>query len=113
MQAVRKYLTKFCNVNDHVFKSQDWKFLDTMRKIRNSIVHNANDISFLLREDVKLIETQQYLLEISNVDGVIMRDSKIFVIKSELIEQTIERIRSLYFALRMELAKNRNNKSKE
>ena len=110
MQSVSKYLTKFCGVSGNLFSSSDWKFLDTMRKVRNSIVHNANDISFLLREDVKLVETQNYLLEMNNIDGVTIRESKIFITSSTLVEQTIEKIKSFYFSLRMELAKHRRNK---
>ena len=70
----KKYLTKFCNVNKCVFESSYWHFLDTMRILRNAIVHNNN---YLKKEVINSTPYfQDELKKLQNIEDLVLEKDK-------------------------------------
>jgi hypothetical protein len=55
----KKFLIKFCGVNETIFNNENWKRIDFIRRIRNSIIHNNSEISSLIKKEKKIIEEFQ------------------------------------------------------
>lgn len=47
-----KFLTKFCKVENFIFEQIHWQFLDTIRVLRNQIIHNNPHYFSVLTEKV-------------------------------------------------------------
>lgn len=107
IEVYKKYLNKFCFINSDFFKSKNWHYLDTVRLIRNSIVHEGNNISRLQREDSKLVNAQICLEEIKDLEGVTIMQSRMFSTSPEFVLQYIDQVKIFYLELRIQLAKNR------
>ncbi len=107
IEVYKKYLTKFCFINSDFFKSKNWYYLDTVRLIRNSIVHEGNNISRLQREDSKLVNAQICLEEIKDLEGITIMQNRMFSTSPEFVLQYIDQVKIFYLELRIQLAKNR------
>lgn len=95
----KKFLIKFCGLDEKIFEIVNWKKIDCIRRIRNSIVHNESDISSILKKDKKIID------EFKKIDGFIIIDLHFGLLKSDFLRQFLTIINDFYNDLVIELKK--------
>lgn len=93
----KKFLIKFCGLNDRIFEIDSWRKIDCVRRIRNSIVHNGSNISSVLKKEKKIIA--EFML----IDGFIVIDIHLGLLKSDFLKLFIIIINDFYNELIIEL----------
>lgn len=91
-----KFLTKFCKVESFIFEQIHWQFLDTIRVLRNQIIHNNPHYFSVLTEKVlknsidkeyihknleEIIQTENFLKTEYNNSDYYIRLSDTFLLK--------------------------------
>ena len=91
-----KFLTKFCKVENFIFGQIHWQFLDTIRVLRNQIIHNNPHYFSVLTEKVlknsidkeyihknleEIIQTENFLKTEYNNSDYYIRLSDTFLLK--------------------------------
>lgn len=91
-----KFLTKFCKVENFIFEQIHWQFLDTIRVLRNQIIHNNPHYFSVLTEKVlknsidkeyihknleEIIQTENFLKTEYNNSDYYIRLSDTFLLK--------------------------------
>ena len=91
-----KFLTKFCKVENFIFEQIHWQFLDTIRVLRNQIIHNNPHYFSVLTEKVlknsidkeyihknleEIIQTETFLKTEYNNSDYYIRLSDTFLLK--------------------------------
>ena len=91
-----KFLTKFCKVENFIFEQIHWQFLDTIRVLRNQIIHNNPHYFSVLTEKVlknsidkeyihknleEIIQTENFLKTEYNNSDYYIRLSNTFLLK--------------------------------
>ena len=91
-----KFLTKFCKVESFIFGQIHWQFLDTIRVLRNQIIHNNPHYFSVLTEKVlknsidkeyihknleEIIQTENFLKTEYNNSDYYIRLSDTFLLK--------------------------------
>ena len=59
-----KFLIKFCKVENFIFEQIHWQFLDTIRVLRNQIIHNNPDYFSVLTKKVLNSTEKEYIRRI-------------------------------------------------
>jgi len=93
-----KFLTKFCKVESFIFEQIHWQFLDSIRVLRNQIIHNNPHYFSVLTEEVlnrfnrpnkeyihrnleEIIQTENFLKTEYNNSDYYIRLSDTFLLK--------------------------------
>ena len=90
-----KFLTKFCKVESFIFGQIHWQFLDTIRVLRNQIIHNnphyfsvltekvlnSTDKEYIRRNLEEIIQTENFLKTEYNNSDYYIRLSDTFLLK--------------------------------
>ena len=90
-----KFLTKFCKVENFIFEQIHWQFLDTIRVLRNQIIHNnpdyfsvltkkvlnSTDKEYIRRNLEEIIQTENFLKTEYNNSDYYIRLSDTFLLK--------------------------------
>ena len=96
----QNFLMDFCGVKEEIFKTDVWKKIDCIRRIRNSFVHNDSDISLILKKNKKIIN------EFKKVEGFSILDTHLCLLKSNFLRTILEIINTFHDILIVELKKN-------
>ena len=68
-----KFLTKFCKVESFIFEQIHWQFLDTIRVLRNQIIHNNPDYFSVLTKKVLNSIDKEYIRR--NLEEIIQTEN--------------------------------------
>lgn len=68
-----KFLTKFCKVENFIFEQIHWQFLDTIRVLRNQIIHNNPDYFSVLTKKVLNSIDKEYIRR--NLEEIIQTEN--------------------------------------
>ena len=68
-----KFLTKFCKVESFIFEQIHWQFLDTVRVLRNQIIHNNPDYFSVLTKKVLNSTDKEYIRR--NLEEIIQTEN--------------------------------------
>lgn len=68
-----KFLTKFCKVENFIFEQIHWQFLDTIRVLRNQIIHNNPDYFSVLTKKVLNSTDKEYIRR--NLEEIIQTEN--------------------------------------
>ena len=68
-----KFLTKFCKVESFIFEQIHWQFLDTIRVLRNQIIHNNPDYFSVLTKKVLNSTDKEYIRK--NLEEIIQTEN--------------------------------------
>lgn len=68
-----KFLTKFCKVESFIFEQIHWQFLDTIRVLRNQIIHNNPDYFSVLTKKVLNSTDKEYIRR--NLEEIIQTEN--------------------------------------
>lgn len=68
-----KFLTKFCKVENFIFEQIHWQFLDTIRVLRNQIIHNNPDYFSVLTKKVLNSTDKEYIRK--NLEEIIQTEN--------------------------------------
>lgn len=100
LSRCKKFLVKFCGINNEIFESDCWKKIDCVRRIRNCVVHNESDIAMVLKKDKKLIT------EFRKTNGFIIADNGFGLLKNDFLRMFILIINDFNILLATELKMN-------
>ena len=68
-----KFLIKFCKVKNFIFEQIHWQFLDTIRVLRNQIIHNNPDYFSVLTKKVLNSTDKEYIRR--NLEEIIQTEN--------------------------------------
>ena len=68
-----KFLIKFCKVENFIFEQIHWQFLDTIRVLRNQIIHNNPDYFSVLTKKVLNSTDKEYIRR--NLEEIIQTEN--------------------------------------
>ena len=68
-----KFLTNFCKVESFIFEQIHWQFLDTIRVLRNQIIHNNPDYFSVLTKKVLNSIDKEYICR--NLEEIIQTEN--------------------------------------
>ncbi len=94
----QKFLIKFCGVNSYLFENENWKKIDCIRRLRNSIVHNNSEILSIQKKHKKIID------EFKKIDGFVVLDSAFGLLKSDILRLFLKIINNFFEDLKIELS---------
>lgn len=95
-----KFLTKFCGVNQSLFGNQGWQKIDSIRIIRNAIVHNESEVSNLMAE------RKHIMAQFSNVNGFYIFQDHVVFKTSDFSKYFISLLKDFFYNLHDEFKRN-------
>lgn len=102
VEDCKKYLEKLNVINNKIFEDDEWKFMDKIRLLRNSVAHNSNIIDQSKSDELKNIEGTR-LLE-NKGTYILIIDSDVF------FEKILEKVLCFFEKLRFSTDKTQPEK---